>query len=129
MLTINIPRIDSPPARTPALVADRRLYLALDEHTLVEAHDARARFLLCPAGGTIHGAEVDRLGLALVDGRVDQPSTSSGKRSEPDSDKQDAPEADKQDAPDGDKSDSPDGDKQANPEGDKSGKSLRREKK
>jgi hypothetical protein len=129
MLTITIPRIDSPPARTRALVADRRLYLAIDEHAVVEADDARARFLLCSAGGTIHGAEVDRLGLVLDEGRITQTSTSAGKRSEPDSDKQDAPEADKQDAPEGDKSDSPDGDKQANPEGDKSGKSLRREKK
>jgi hypothetical protein len=71
--TVTIPKIDGPPAKTPALVADRRLYLTADEQTLVEAGDERARFLLSPAGGAIPGPEVDRLGLVVIDDRVVQP--------------------------------------------------------
>jgi hypothetical protein len=70
--TINIPKVDGPPPRTPSIVADRRLYLTLDEQTLVEDGDATARFLLAAPGGAIPGSEVDRLQLVVVDGRIEQ---------------------------------------------------------
>ena|SRR5689334_21665820 len=58
----------------PGLVADRALYLTEDKMTLVEERDERARFVLTGPGGTVPQAEVDRLGLAVVDGRVVQTS-------------------------------------------------------
>lgn len=72
MLTINIPKIDQPPKGPAAIVADRRVYLALDERTLVEDGDGSARFLLAAAGSSIPGPDVGRLNLSLVDGRVVQ---------------------------------------------------------
>jgi hypothetical protein len=75
--TINIPRVDGPPPKTPAITADRRLYLAKDEFTVVEETDDSRRFLLAPAGGAILGEAVDRLRLSIVDGRVVQLPESS----------------------------------------------------
>lgn len=70
--TVEMPHVDRPAPKTPAMVVDRRLYLAADEKTLIEDGDARAKWLLCAAGQTILGPTVDRLGLTLVDGRVTQ---------------------------------------------------------
>lgn len=55
-----------------ALVADRRLFLAADRLTVVEADDLRAAFLLCGVGSEITGAEAQRLRLSLVGGCVVQ---------------------------------------------------------
>lgn len=52
------------------LIADRRLCLTADRATLVEEGDVRAAFLLAGKGGTIPAAEVQRLGLELIDGRI-----------------------------------------------------------
>src|SRR3954468_11491512 len=70
--TIKLPDTERPAPKTPALTGDRRLYLAADGHTLVEEGDARARWLLCATGHAIPGPDVERLCLALVDGRVVQ---------------------------------------------------------
>lgn len=72
-----------------AMVSDRRLYLAADEQTLVEDGDPRSRFLLCTRGGDIPADQVRRLGLELVDGKVQQrvPAGSS-KEAEKSEDKQ-----------------------------------------
>jgi hypothetical protein len=72
MLSINIPHVDRPAARANAIICDRRLFLAADEATVVEADDEGARFLLASAGGSIPGPEVERLELSIVDGRVVQ---------------------------------------------------------
>lgn len=58
-----------------AIIADRPLCLAADRQTLVEAGDLHAAFVLVArAGKEIPAAEVDRLGLVLVKGRVQQGS-------------------------------------------------------
>lgn len=54
------------------MVSDRRLLLASDNNTVVEAGDPRGSFLLCGAGCEIPAAEAARLGLSVVDGRVVQ---------------------------------------------------------
>lgn len=54
------------------LVSDRRLFLAADRLTVVEAGDPRGAFLLCGAGSEITAAETQRLRLALVGGCVVQ---------------------------------------------------------
>ncbi len=51
-------------------IADRRLWLTADRATVVEDGDPRAAFLLVGPGGEIAPAEVQRLGLGVVDGRV-----------------------------------------------------------
>jgi hypothetical protein len=71
-LTINIPKIEQPKAKTPAIIADRRVYLDLAGQTLLEEGHTEARFLLAPEGHPIPGEEVDRLKLVVVDGRVVQ---------------------------------------------------------
>lgn len=62
-------------ARPAAIIADRRLWLAADRTSVVEDGDARAAFLLAGPGGEILAAEVERLGLAVDDGRVVLPQS------------------------------------------------------
>lgn len=60
---------------TPAmsdLVADRRLYETADRLRIVEDGSHEAAFLLAPAETTIAAADVARLGLRMVDGRIVQ---------------------------------------------------------
>lgn len=57
-----------------ALVADRRLYLNAAKDQLVEEGAPDAAFLLAPQGTPIEAADVARLGLELVDGKVVQPT-------------------------------------------------------
>lgn len=52
------------------LVADRRLYLTADKSQVVEAGDPAAAFLFTTPGYEIPVGEVERHGLALVDGRL-----------------------------------------------------------
>lgn len=81
--TINIPKIDQPAAKTAPMISDRRLYLDKTKDVLVEEGSLEARWLLAPAGGTIPGEEVDRLGLTFTDGRVTQPGAAEVPSSEP----------------------------------------------
>lgn len=78
------------------LVADRRLYLAADEQTVVEEGDARSAFLLCAAGAEVPAPDVRRLGLAAVDGRIVQrpAAPDAPKAAPPAEDKEAAPPAD-----------------------------------
>jgi len=55
------------------LISDRRLYLTEDGDAVVEEGDTRSRFLLSGKGSTIPAAEVNRLGLEVVDGRIAYP--------------------------------------------------------
>lgn len=59
------------------LVSDRRLYLTEDGDQVVEEGDARARFLLVGAGGTISAAEVERLELTAEERRIRYPGAPS----------------------------------------------------
>jgi hypothetical protein len=134
-IIINIPRIDRPEPPTKALAADRRLYLTRDEKSVVEEGDASAAFLLAACGSSIPGAEVDRLGLSVVEGRVVQASAEAPTAAEAPAEapaaaetKDSQPDEDKQSAPDADKQAQPEADKQSAPAADKSDKS-RREKK
>lgn len=105
--TVNLPHVDRPASPRKALVADRRLYLADDSATVVEAGDARARFLLAAKGHAVPAADADRLHLAIVDGRVvQQPMTAtSTSGASVDEGKQQTPSEHKAPLPDGDKSD------------------------
>lgn len=58
--------------RAKGLVADRRLFLALDQTRLVEDGSPEAAFLLAPQGDVIPANEAARLGLELVDGCIVQ---------------------------------------------------------
>jgi hypothetical protein len=62
-------------AAAPAgvLIADRRLYLTASRDRLVEDGDPAAAWLLAGVGGEILAADVDRLGLAVLNGEVRQP--------------------------------------------------------
>lgn len=66
-----------------ALVADRELAVMADEKTVVDGNDARARFVLCGQGSTISVADVKRLGLSMVDGKIVQHAKESPKVQEP----------------------------------------------
>jgi hypothetical protein len=58
--------------RAKGLVADRRLFLALDQTRVVEDGSPEAAFLLAPQGDVIPTNEAARLGLELVDGCIVQ---------------------------------------------------------
>lgn len=70
----------------PGLIADRRLYLAADNETVVEDGDPRAAFLLSGPGGEIPGPEVERLGLTGKDDKIilpqDQPAKKEAAKAE-----------------------------------------------
>jgi hypothetical protein len=53
-----------------SLRADRRLYLAADQQTVVEDGDPRAAFLLATPGTEISEADAKRLGLSEEEGQV-----------------------------------------------------------
>ena len=55
------------------LTADRRLWLTAEKDQVVEEGDGEAAFLLAGAGRTIPVAEVERLELVDVDGRIVYP--------------------------------------------------------
>lgn len=52
--------------------ADRRLCLTADKAVLVEENDPRAATLLSGEGGELLAEDIARLGLVVVDGRVEQ---------------------------------------------------------
>jgi len=54
------------------LTADRRLYVNKDRTKLVEEGAPDAAFLLAPPGSSIPLADVQGLGLAVVNGRIVQ---------------------------------------------------------
>ena len=55
------------------LTADRRLWLTAEKDQVVEEGDGLAAFLLAGAGRTIPAADVERLNLVEVDGRIVYP--------------------------------------------------------
>lgn len=66
-------KVELPPPGPPVgLIADRRLFLTADRETVVEDGDPRAALLFATKDYGIPAAEVERLGLALVGGRVVQ---------------------------------------------------------
>lgn len=65
------------------LIADRRLYLAKDRATLVEAGGPGAAFLLAPEGGLIEQGDAVRLGLVVRDGVVVQPGPEPEAKEQP----------------------------------------------
>lgn len=76
MFEIVIPNTDGEEAAR-AIVADRRVYVTEDRATLVEHEHPSARYLLAAPGHSIPAAEVARLGLVVVDGRVEQQAPES----------------------------------------------------
>lgn len=76
-LEIHRLRDQEPAGDSGPLVADRRLFLAADEMTVVEEDDPRAAFLLCGPGATLHVPDVRRLRLVVEDGRVVQAAASA----------------------------------------------------
>jgi len=80
-----------------ALIADRRLWLNAGGTRVVEDGDPAAALQLAAPGLPIRKAEVDRLGLEVVDGRIQQ--LPNGKRAAPAKHKMAAPSANKGAAP------------------------------
>lgn len=73
-----------------SMIADRHLYLTADKSRIVEQGDTDSAYLFSTPGFEISAAEVERLGLALIDGRIVQATTES----EPEAEEQhDAPVA------------------------------------
>jgi hypothetical protein len=69
--------IRRPKTATAGLIADRRLYLARDGTRIVEEGSPDAAYLLATPGTLIEQADVEQLGLAMVDDRIVQrPPTS-----------------------------------------------------
>ena len=62
----------APVVGTVGLVADQDLYLAEDEHTVVEKGDPKARFLLAARGSMIDPVTIAARGLSLKGGKVVQ---------------------------------------------------------
>jgi hypothetical protein len=60
----------SAPIPTKGIIADRDMYLAEDERTVVEKGDAKARFLLAARGSMIEPAVVQRYALSAKGGKV-----------------------------------------------------------
>jgi hypothetical protein len=83
-------------ALNPPLVADRRLFLDATKDVVLEDGHPDCAFLLACARGTIPSSEVKRLGLVMVDGKVQQRPKGSEKAAEPAADKQAEKPADKQ---------------------------------
>jgi len=80
---------------TGTLVADRRLYLDTTRDQMLEHGDTRAAFLLVGEGGTVPAAEVERLGLVMRDGRIQQRPEKETKQEPPPEDKKLEPPEDK----------------------------------
>lgn len=76
-----------------ALVADRRLYLDAARELVLEEGDPRAAYHLCGPGSTVPSTTVRRLGLKMVNGRLEQ--RPAIKAAEPAEDKQAEKPADK----------------------------------
>lgn len=66
------------PSQASGLVADRRLYLDAARSHLVEENDPAAAYLLAAPGQSIRMGDVARLGLALMDGKVQQAPLGAG---------------------------------------------------
>lgn len=62
------------------LIVDRKLCLAKDGKTVVEADDEKATEVLVEAGGSIAYPQVAKLGLDLVGGSVVQSKTTAKKK-------------------------------------------------
>lgn len=62
----------APVIGTVGLVADQDLYLAEDEHTVVEKGDPKARFLLAARGSMIDPVTIAARGLSVKGGKVVQ---------------------------------------------------------
>ncbi len=85
------------------MIADRMLWVAADEKTIVEHGDALAAILLAGPGHAISDTEVKKFGLVCdADGRVSQASAEPPKVEEPEAKEQPKPE-DKQEAKPADK--------------------------
>jgi hypothetical protein len=93
-------RFESEVPEAKGLVADRRLFVAAAEPTVVDARpgqlvveegDPRAAFLLAAPGSLIPEAQVQALGLELVDGKIVQRSPDAAKPAEPPMDAEPAP--------------------------------------
>lgn len=69
---VTINRLDAERPEEGALVADRRLFVDAGGTQLLEEGDPNAAFLLAAPGRPIAKAAVDRLGLELVEGLVQQ---------------------------------------------------------
>lgn len=85
------------------LVADRRICLKVDEKTICDETDPDAAVLLVNAGESIDADVVTKLGLIIVEGRVEQSAESPRKEREKAEDKNGDKPEDKSLGPDGDK--------------------------
>ncbi len=74
-------------------IADRHLWYTKDRAQVVEAGDLRAAFLFAPTGTQVSDADMERLGLSVVDGKIAVvlpeaaavgPTPAAGGTSEPD---------------------------------------------
>lgn len=91
-MALEVHRIEKQPSGPP-LTADRRLYLSADRQRVLEEGDPAAAYLLAGVGGEIVPSEAARLGLAVVNGRLEQ--RPAFKAAEPAEDKQAEKPADK----------------------------------
>lgn len=66
----------------PGILADRDMYLAGDEYTVVEKGDAKARYLLAARGSYIDAATIARLSLSAKGGKVAQGEADEGEGDE-----------------------------------------------
>lgn len=76
------------------MFSDRRLYLSADKATVLEEGDSGAAYLLASEGAEISAADVGRLGLSMVDGRVVQGAVEAEAEPDPVVVDEDVPEED-----------------------------------
>lgn len=82
------------------MIADRMLWVAADEKTIVEHGDVLAAILLIGPGRAISDADVRKFGLVCdADGRVSQASTEPPKVEETETKEQPKPEDKQQEKP------------------------------
>ena len=69
-MALEVNMLPDQPPEAVGLIADRRLLLSADKSRVVDEGDGSGAFLLAAVGRVIPVAEVKRLGLVVVDGRV-----------------------------------------------------------
>ena len=95
-MALEVNMLPDQPTKAVGLIADRRLLLTADKLRVVDEDDTSGAFLLAAVGIVIPTAEVKRLGLSLVGGRVVQAGTEPEVKEQPKpEDKQRAKPADK----------------------------------
>lgn len=84
--------IDKGEPKGSGMHADRRLFVDVGKARLVEDGSPDAAYLLAPEGGEILAADVERLGLSVVDGCVVQGAAEPVPEPEPEAEPEPSPQ-------------------------------------